>query len=424
MSTIIHLSGLEILDSRGRPTVQATCQLASGALGIASAPSGASTGAAEAHELRDGDPARYRGLGCRQAVANIQGAIAKALIGRPLANQRELDQAMITLDGTGQKDRLGANAILAVSLAFARAAALEQHQPLYQYFASLLEQPLRQQLPRPTINLFSGGKHAGGQAPLQDVLVVAAAAKTVDEALATTVAVFQAAAELCQQKYGMRLLTADEGGLAPPFVDAESMLSDAVLAIEAAGFVPGQDVMLAVDVASSHFYGDGTYQLGAAHLTGVQMVEQIHDWLARYPIVSIEDGLAEEDWAHWPLLKQRIGTRALVLGDDLLCTNPLRIQRAIDGDAANALLLKVNQIGTLTEAAEAYTLARAADWMVTISARSGETEDNWLADLAVGWSGDQLKVGSITQSERLAKYNRLLAIEAETGWPLIAWPTK
>ncbi len=424
MPTITHLSGLEILDSRGRPTVQARCQLASGAIGIASAPSGASTGAAEAHELRDGDPARYRGLGCRQAVANIQGELAKALIGRPLTSQRELDQAMIALDGTAQKGRIGANAILAVSLAFARAVAIERNQPLYRYFASLLDQPLHQQLPRPTINLFSGGKHAGGQAPLQDVLVVAAAAQTIDEALCMTVAVFQAAAELCQHKYGMRLLTADEGGLAPPFVDAESMLSDAVLAIEAAGFIPGQDVMLAVDVASSHFYVDGAYQLGAARLDGMQMVEQIQDWLARYPIVSVEDGLAEEDWAHWPLLKQRIGRRALVLGDDLLCTNPQRIQRAIDRDAANALLLKVNQIGTLTEAAEAYTLARAADWMVTISARSGETEDNWLADLAVGWCGDQLKVGSITQSERLAKYNRLLAIEAETRWPVIGWPGK
>jgi len=422
MATITHLSGLEILDSRGRPTVQATCQLASGALGIASAPSGASTGAAEAHELRDGDPARYRGLGCRQAVAKIQGELAEALIGRPFASQQELDQAMIALDGTTQKGRLGANAILAVSLAFARAVANERNQPLYQYFASLLDQPLRQQLPRPTINLFSGGKHAGGQAPLQDVLVVATTAQTIDEALSMTVAVFQAAAELCQQKYGMRLLTADEGGLAPPFVDAESMLSDAVLAIEAAGFMPGRDVMLAVDVASSHFYVDGAYQLGAARLEGVQMVEQIQEWLARYPIVSIEDGLAEEDWAHWPLLKQRIGTRALVLGDDLLCTNPQRIQYAIDRNAANALLLKVNQIGTLTEAATAYTLARAAGWMVTISARSGETEDNWLADLAVGWNGDQLKVGSITQSERLAKYNRLLAIEAETGWPVIPWP--
>lgn len=422
MATITHLNGLEILDSRGRPTVQATCQLAGGAIGVASAPSGASTGAAEAHELRDGDPARYRGLGCRRAVANIKGELASALIGRTFAGQQELDQAMIALDGTTAKGRLGANAILAVSLAFARAVANERQQPLYHYFSTLLNQPLRQRLPRPTINLFSGGKHAGGQAPLQDVLVVIKAAQTIDEVMAMTVAVFQAAADLCQRKYGMRLLTADEGGLAPPFADAETMLRDAVTAIEAAGLVPGRDVVLAVDVASSHFYADGYYHLGATNLNGAQMVAQIATWLDRYPIVSVEDGLAEEDWAHWPLLYEQIGQRALVLGDDLLCTNPGRIRRAIDQKAANALLLKVNQIGTLTEAAEAYTLARAAGWQVTISARSGETEDHWLADLAVGWGGDQLKVGSVTQSERLAKYNRLLAIEAETGWPVVEWP--
>ena len=422
MTTITHLSGLEILDSRGRPTVQATCSLASGVIGSASAPSGASTGAAEAHELRDGDPARYRGLGCRRAVANIGGELATTLIGRTFANQRELDQTMITLDGTTNKGRLGANAILAVSLAYARAVANERQQALYHYFSTLLDQPLRYRLPRPTINLFSGGKHAGGQAPLQDVLVVIKAAQSIDEVMSMTVAVFQAAADLCQRKYGMRLLTADEGGLAPPFTDAEAMLSDAVAAIEAAGLRPGRDVVLAVDVASSHFYADGYYHLGAAKLNGAQMVEQIGAWLDRYPIVSVEDGLAEEDWAHWPLLYERIGQRALVLGDDLLCTNPGRIRRAIDQKAANALLLKVNQIGTLTEAAEAYTLARTAGWQVTISARSGETEDNWLADLSVGWGGDQLKVGSVTQSERLAKYNRLLAIEAETGWSVVTWP--
>lgn len=422
MTTITHLSGLEILDSRGRPTVQATCSLASGARGSASAPSGASTGAAEAHELRDGDPARYRGLGCRRAVANIGSELSTALVGHTFADQHELDQTMITLDGTASKGRLGANAILAVSLAYARAVANERQQALYHYFSTLLDQPLAYHLPRPTINLFSGGKHAGGQAPLQDVLVVIKAARTIDEVMSMTVAVFQAAADLCQRKYGMRLLTADEGGLAPPFADAETMLSDAVAAIEAAGLVPGQDVVLAVDVASSHFYADGYYHLGAAKLDGRQMVEQIAAWLDRYPIVSVEDGLAEEDWAHWPLLYERIGQRALVLGDDLLCTNPGRIRRAIAQKAANALLLKVNQIGTLTEAAEAYSLARAAGWQVTISARSGETEDNWLADLAVGWGGDQLKVGSVTQSERLAKYNRLLAIEAETRWPLVAWP--
>lgn len=420
MPTIKRLESLEILDSRGRPTVQATCLLASGATGTASVPSGASTGAAEALELRDSDPARYGGLGCRKAVGHIRGEIAGALSGAELPDQSALDRALISLDGTPNKSRLGANALLAVSLAFARAQATEAGVSLYQHFAHM-HTPGKEadSLPRPTINLYSGGKHAGGQVPIQDVLVVPAAAATVDEAMAATYAVYQAAAALCLEKYGMRALTADEGGLAPPFADAEAMLDDAVRAIERAGFTPGQDVALAIDVASSHFYSTsdkgGRYHLGGDPLDSAGMVRHLAGWLERYPIVSVEDGLAEEDWANWPALRQAIGGRALVLGDDFLCTNPERIRRAIDTGAADALLLKVNQIGTLTEALEACHLAQAAGWHVTVSARSGETEDNWLADLAVGWRGGHLKVGSITQSERLAKYNRLLAIEAESG---------
>ena len=421
MPTIKNLTGLEILDSRGRPTVQATCELMSGASGTASVPSGASTGAAEALELRDGDPSRYRGLGCRKAVGHINGELHEVLTQRPFSQHSQLDQAMLELDGTTNKARLGANALLAVSLAFARACAAEQAVPLYQYFANLLPQTL-QTLPRPTINLFSGGKHAGGQAPIQDVLVVPASARTMDEALSITFAVYQAAAELSYRKYGMRALTADEGGLAPAFANAEAMLTDAVESIRTAGLEPGRDVALAVDVAASHFYHEGRYQLGGEPLDSRGMIEQLLGWLDRYPIVSLEDGLAEEDWAHWPELRAKVAERALVLGDDLLCTNPIRIRRAIEAQAADALLLKVNQIGTLIEAAEAYQLARSAGWRVTISARSGETEDNWLADLAVGWAGDQIKVGSITQSERLAKYNRLLAIEAKTQLPLVNWP--
>lgn len=421
MPTIKSLSGLEILDSRGRPTVRATCELASGARGTASVPSGASTGAAEALELRDGDPRRYGGLGCRRAVGYINNELHEALAGRVFEQHRQLDQTMLDLDGTPNKSRLGANAILAVSLAFARAWAAEQGIPLYQYFAGLLAKPVRT-LPRPTINLFSGGKHAGGQAPIQDVLIVPASARTMDEALATTFAVYQAAAKLCLQKYGMRALTADEGGLAPPFASAEAMLVDAVEAIRAAGFEPGREVALAVDVASSHFYRDGRYHLGADPLDSREMIAHLQSWVDRYPVVSLEDGLAEDDWAYWPELRARLAGRTLVLGDDLLCTNPARIRRAVETQAADALLLKVNQIGALSEAAEACRLARSANWRVTISARSGETEDNWLADLAVGWGGDQIKVGSITQSERLAKYNRLLEIEAEMGLPLVAWP--
>ena len=422
MYTIQRLHGREVLDSRGRPTVQATCVLAGGASGTASVPSGASTGSAEALELRDGDPRRYRGLGCRRAVANVDGPLNDALVGKPLADQQALDRAMIVLDATPNKARLGANALLAVSLAFARAVAAERGVPLYQQFADILGRPLRA-LPRPTINLFSGGKHAGGQVPIQDVLLVPLAARTIDEALSTCFDVYQSAVELIASSYAMRALTADEGGLAPPFPTAERMLEDAVTAIRMAGREPGQDVALAVDVASSHFFRDGCYELGDERLDSAAMVERLRDWVTRYPILSVEDGLAEDDWANWLALVRACGGRVLVLGDDLLCTNPVRIRRAVDNGAANALLLKVNQIGTLTEAAEAYRLARSAGWSITVSARSGETEDDWLADLAVGWGGDQIKIGSLTHGERLAKYNRLLEIEAATGLPLAQWPS-
>ncbi|MEX1018535.1 MAG: phosphopyruvate hydratase [Litorilinea sp.] len=421
MFQVERVRALEILDSRGRPTLLTTCELQGGSVADASVPSGASTGAAEAWELRDGDPARYGGLGVRRAVANVNTSLHAALHGQPFADQAALDAALLAQDGTPNKSNLGANALLSVSLAFARAAAQQMGIPLYTYFARQFGAGAPAQLPRPTINLFSGGKHAGGQISIQDVLVVAAA-PTVADSLAMTYAVYQAAARLSHTKYDMRALTADEGGLAPPFPDTETMLGDAVRAIEDAGLTPGRDVFLAVDVASSHFYADGAYMLDGARLTAEQMIQRLDAWVSRFPIVSLEDGLAEEDWANWPALRAALGERTLVLGDDFLCTNPARIARAVAARAANALLLKVNQIGTLTEAAEACRLARAAGWAVTVSARSGETEDNWLADLAVGWGGDQLKVGSITQSDRLAKYNRLLAIEAETGLPLTAWP--
>jgi enolase len=424
MFKIQKISALEILDSRGRPTVKATCALDHGAVASASVPSGASTGTAEAMELRDGDPKRYQGLGCRKAVANVNGEIARALAGRAFDSQEELDRIVRELDGTGNKSRLGANAQLAVSLAFARACALDRKIPLYQHFADLMGQPLRT-LPRPTINLFSGGKHAGELCPLQDLLVVPASAETMDQALADTFAVYQSAAKLIAKKYGMRALSADEGGLAPIFPDAEAMFSDAVEAIEQAGLRPGHDVALAVDVASSHFHTPRGYQLGDQLLDSAGMIEQLAHWAGKYPLVSLEDGLSEDDWENWPALCGSLSGHAVrVVGDDLLCTNPARIRRAIKLGAANTLLLKVNQIGSLSEAREACRLARDAGWQVTISARSGETEDNWLADLAVGWAGDQIKVGSITQSERLSKYNRLLEIEAETHLPLVAWPGK
>jgi len=421
MPKIERLSGREILDSRGRPTVLATCVLEGGVGASASVPSGASTGSAEAFELRDGDPKRYQGLGCRRAAANIGVVLQGALAGRQFTDQAELDRTMIALDGTATKSRLGANAILAVSVAFARAHARERGIPLYQHFADMLGAAVNV-LPRLTINLFSGGKHAGQQVSVQDVLIIPMSPRTIDEVLVSAFDVYQAAADLILRKYGMRLLTADEGGMAPPCRSAEEMLGLAVEAIEQAGYNPGKDIFLGIDVAASHFCQDHRYHKDGQVLDSAAMIQTIAQWLDRYPILSVEDGLAEDDWENWPKLRRAIAGRALTLGDDLLCTNPGRIRRAVETNACDALLLKVNQIGTLTEALEAYRQARAAGWSVTLSVRSGETEDNWAADLAVGWRADQFKNGSIRQSERLAKYNRLLDIEDSAGWPLAAWP--
>jgi enolase len=421
VAKIRQLDALEILDSRGRPTIQVSCQLAGGSQGTVQVPSGASTGKAEARELRDGDAKRHRGLGCRRACENVNATIAAAVVNRQLDAQRELDELLITLDGTPNKSHLGANATLGVSLAFARAMAVEKGVALYQHFADLIEAPLSS-LPRLTVNLFSGGRHAGSQVAIQDVLVVPNSATSIEQGLADVCSVYAAAAELAHDQYGMRLLTADEGGLAPPFPGIEAMFRDTVTAIATAKLLPDRDVSLAIDVAASQFYTDGAYQLDRRPLNSDEMIDEICRWVDAFSIVSVEDGLAEDDWENWPKLRSRLSPRSLVVGDDLLCTNDERIKRAIDLKACDTLLLKVNQIGTLTEAAAALRTARSANWRVTISARSGETEDNWLADLAVGWTADQIKVGSVTQSERLAKYNRLLAIEAETGLPVVAWP--
>ena len=422
MPKIERLFGREILDSRGKPTVLATCVLEGGVCASASVPSGASTGTSEAFELRDGDPKRYHGMGCRRAASNISNELQLELAGRDFASQSELDRAMIALDGTPRKSRLGANAILAVSVAFARAHARHRGIPLYSHFAEMLASPI-DALPRVTINLFSGGKHAGGQVSIQDVLIIPISAKTVDEALVAAFDVYRTAAELVLQKYGMRLLTADEGGLAPPFKSVEEMFALAVEATEKAGLAPGKDICLGVDVAATHFYRNQRYEIDSAALDSTGMIKTITNWVDRFPIISVEDGLAEDDWEHWPSLRKAISGHALTLGDDLLCTNPIRIRRAQESRACDALLLKVNQIGTLTEALEACQQARAAGWSVTLSVRSGETEDNWAADLAVGWSADQFKGGSIRGSERLAKYNRLLDIAETTGRPLAAWPS-
>ena len=328
---------------------------------------------------------------------------------------------MCELDGTDNKGRLGAHAILAVSIAFARARAAAAGIPLYQHFARIAERQCNS-LPRLTVNLFSGGKHAGGQVEFQDVLAVPAAAKTVNEGLAVVDNVYRAAEKLIARKYNMRSLKADEGGLAPPFRSVAEMVEDAAQSIRDAGYELGREVALAIDVASTQFYRDGRYHWETPK-SAVDMIDSLSELVRKYRIVSVEDGLAEEDWTNWPRLHASLKPLGcLTLGDDFLCTNPLRVHRANKANAADALLLKVNQIGTLTQAYGALQLAQSSGWKVTVSARSGETEDDWLADLAVGWGADQIKVGSIRQSERLAKYNRLLEIEAETGFGVVAWP--
>src|ERR1700730_1342715 len=405
-----HLHAVEILDSRGRPTVAATIRLTDGSVATVSIPSGASTGKAEARELRDHLQA-YRGLGCRKAVENIRGTIARAVVGREFLSQEDLDLCLTELDGTPDKSRLGANAILATSLVFARATASYQGIPLFQYFADLLPETAPS-LPRLSVNLFSGGRHAFGQVALQDVLVVPSAGWSVAESLAMVYEIYQTAAEIMAKRYNARALTADEGGLAPPFQSSTEMLELAAESVESAGYQLGGEVSLAIDVAASHFVQqDGRYRIDGRTLTPEEMIDLLASWKDRFPLVSIEDGLSEEDWENWPILRNRLGDKTLTLADDLTCTNPDRIRRAIEARAANAFLLKVTQIGAVTEAQSACHLARRAGWKVAVSARSGETEDNWLADLAIGWSGDFIKVGSITQSERLAKYNRLLMIE-------------
>lgn len=418
MSRMTQLDALEILDSRGRPTLAVTVGLDGRVVETVSVPSGASTGKAEAKELRDQDK-RYRGLGTRKAVANVCGLIASALVGREFADQDSLDRVLIELDGTPDKSRLGANAILATSLAFARASARLDRVELFQYFASLIANA-KPAFPQLTVNLFSGGKHAFGQVAIQDVLVVPIEAANIADSLAIVYEVYQSAAELVFRKYDSRALTADEGGLAPPFRHSSEMLESAAEAIEEAGFRLGKEVALAIDVAASHFMLGQNYHLDGENEAAEGVIDKIDQWVKAFPIVSVEDGLAEDDWDNWPKLRSRLEGWALTLADDLTCTNPDRIRRAIGLKAANALLLKLNQIGTLTEAREAYRIAREAGWQVSMSARSGETEDHWLADLAVGWSGDFIKVGSITQSERLAKYNRLLRIEHDWRLPRLS----
>lgn len=428
MTQLTQLIAREVLDSRGRPTVEVEAVADNGARGIAIVPSGASTGKHEALEKRDGDPQRYRGLGVLQAVNHVTSHIESALRGMALADQIEIDTALIALDGTPNKSRLGANAILGVSLAVAHAAARARGEELFVHLNRLWNARLGPQsqvspvLPMPMVNMISGGKHAGQNLEFQDILAIPIGARSYPEALETVVEVYRALGDVLRKRGEEADLVGDEGGYGPKLNSNAVAIERVVEAIEQAGRTPGQDVAIALDVAASHFYQEdsATYTLSAGALGSEGMVEFLAGLVERYPIVSIEDGLAEDDWRGWTLLTQALGSRVQLIGDDLFTTQTARIQRGIDQNAGNAVLIKLNQVGTLTETLDALALARSAGMRAVVSARSGETEDATIADLAVGTAAGQIKIGSIVRSERLAKYNRLSriaeAIPAFAGW--------
>ena len=413
MSTIIDIAAREILDSRGNPTVEADVVLASGETGRAAVPSGASTGEHEARELRDGEPTRYLGKGVRKAVRNIEETIAPALRGMVAVDQVEIDRAMIELDGTPNKGKLGANAILAVSMATARAAAAETGLPLYRYLGG----PLSRTLPVPMMNILNGGAHATNTVDFQEFMVVPVGAESFAEALRMGAEVFHSLKKVLIKR---KLATGvgDEGGFAPDLKDDEQALQVIIEAIEGAKYAPGKEIALALDVAASELFSNGTYTFkksGAGTRDAAGMVDLYAKWMEEYPIVSIEDGLAEDDWDGWSQLTKALGDRVQLVGDDLFVTNTERLARGIESGVANAILIKVNQIGTLTETLEAIDMARAAGYLSVISHRSGETEDTFIADLSVATGAGQIKTGSASRTDRVAKYNQLLRIEEQLG---------
>jgi enolase len=413
MSTdIIHaVRAREVLDSRGNPTVEVEVHCRGGARGRTIVPSGASTGRHEALELRDGDSHRYGGKGVRKAIANVATHIASQLMGTAASAQREIDLKLIKLDGTPDKSRLGANAILGVSLACAHAAAAARDLPLWQY----LDTGGQARLPLPMVNLISGGLHAGRNLEFQDFLLIPIAARSYSEALAMTIAVYRALAAMLQESGFEGVLVGDEGGFGPKLANNEEAVKIIVAAIERAGLQPGRDAALAIDVASTHFHEAGQYLLRDRVLDAAGLTQLLSAWVQQHPIVSIEDGMAEDDWAGWKTLTQALGQRVQLIGDDLFATNPHRLSRGIQEGVANSILIKVNQIGTLTETLDVIAQARAAGYRPVISARSGETEDTTIADLAVATGAGQIKIGSVARSERLAKYNQLLRIEEQMG---------
>jgi enolase len=413
MLTITAVKAREILDSRGNPTIEVDCRLAGGALGRAAIPSGASTGEHEALELRDGDAGRYQGKGVQKAVRNVAETIAPAILGMEAFDQLAVDRAMIELDGTPTKSRLGANAVLGVSIAVAKAAAAALEVPLYRHLGGVHARTL----PVPLMNLVNGGKHADNNVDLQEFMIVPLGAPSFREALRWATEVFHTLAGVLKKR-GLSTGVGDEGGFAPNLENNEAPLRLLVEAIEQAGYAPGKQIALALDPAASEFFKDGAYVLageGGRRLSPAEMVEYYAGLVDRYPIVSIEDGLAEDDWEGWSLMTRRLGKRIQLVGDDLFVTNVARLSRGIREGVANSILIKLNQIGTLSETLAAIETAHRAGYTAVISHRSGETEDVTIADLAVGANAGQIKTGSLCRTDRVAKYNQLLRIEEELG---------
>ena len=410
-ATIEDIVAREILDSRGRPTVEAEVHLSSGAFGLAQVPSGASTGTFEAHELRDDDKHRYGGKGVLTAVRNVREKIAPTLIELDALDQATVDLEMIKRDGSPNKKNLGANAILAVSLATAKAAADELQIPLYRYLGG----PMSNVLPVPMMNVINGGEHADNNVDFQEFMIMPVGADSFAEALRWGAEVFATLGSVLKEKGLLSGGVGDEGGYAPDLGSNEDALEILMVAIEKAGYKPGEQIALAMDVAASEFYQDGKYTYDGTEHSPAEFIDYLAELVDKYPIVSIEDGLDEEDWDNWKLLTEKIGSKVQLVGDDLFVTNPTRLQKGIDAGTGNAILIKLNQIGTLTETLETIDLATRSGYRSVISHRSGETEDTTIADLAVATRAGQIKTGSLCRSERVAKYNRLLRIEEELG---------
>lgn len=415
MSTIINIQGREILDSRGNPTVEADVTLISGAMGRASAPSGASTGTREASELRDRDAQRYGGKGVLKAVHNVNTEINRALLGQTAADQERLDAIMIELDGTPYKTRLGANAILAVSLAAAKAVAAERKLPLFQYFAELSGEK-KVLMPVPMMNIINGGAHADNNLEIQEFMILPVGAPSFSEALRYGVEIFHVLKKLLHEN-SLKVAVGDEGGFAPDIATHKAALDFILNATEKAGYRPGEDIFIGLDVASSEFYGEGRYYLPdeEKQFSSGEFVDYLSAFVDEYPIISIEDGMAENDWEGWSLLTQSLGKKIQLVGDDVFVTNTKIFQNGVSKNIGNAILIKPNQIGTLSETLAAIKMAKAANYRAIISHRSGETEDTTIADLAVGTGVGQIKTGSLCRSERVAKYNEMLRIEQYLG---------